>query len=76
MIYFQNDYYDFSEMQDSNWIFTAEECSLTDSMRWHLRAYSSLCMREILAVDTYDELIVWADLHNITIVKTVKYFSH
>ena len=86
MTYFQNDYYDFSEMKNSGWIFTAEECRswiftaeeckpMDSIIHWRLRAYS-LCMREILMVDTYDELIVWADLHNITIDKTIKHSNH
>ena len=30
----------------------------------------------IAICDNADELIVWADLHNITIGKTIKYFNH
>lgn len=58
-----------------NWlIVVAEHCNPfgnNGKPHWRLRAFS-YCMHEVLCVDTFEELMMWADMHCIAIDKVVE----
>lgn len=62
------------DMPRSRLIVVAEHCNPfgnNGKPHWRLRAFS-YCMHEVLCVDTFEELIMWADMHCIAIDKVVE----
>ena len=55
-------------------VIVAEHCSPfgnNGKSHWRIRAFS-YCMHEVLCVDTFEELMMWADMHCITIDKVIE----
>lgn len=66
--------YSLPDMPRSRLIVVAEHCNPfgnNGKPHWRLRAFS-YCMHEVLCVDTFEELMIWADMHCIAIDKVIE----